>query len=121
MNPMTLSASTLTGTNVENLQGESIGEIYDLMLDLERGEVLYAVLSHGGFLGMGNDYFAIPMQALSVSERDEDLLKVDVDKEILENAPGFDKDSWPAHSNTEFTNSVYQHYGFERGSYYKSI
>lgn len=114
MKPISLSASTITGTSVENLQGDNIGDIYDLMIDLERGEILYAVLSHGGFLGMGNDYFAIPMQALMFSDRDEDLIKVDVDKQILENAPGFNKDDWPAHSNTEFTNSVYSHYGIER-------
>ena len=114
MKVQSLSASTISGTNVENLQGEDVGSIYDLMIDLERGEVLYAVLSHGGFLGMGNDYFAVPMQALTFSDRDENLIKIDVDKKVLENAPGFNKDNWPEHPSTDFTNSVYEHYGFER-------
>ena len=114
MKPRSLSASSITGTNVQNLKGEDVGSIYDLMIDLERGEVLYAVLSHGGFLGMGNDYFAVPMQALTFSERDDDIIKIDVDKEVLENAPGFNKDDWPEHPSTDFTNSVYKHYGFER-------
>lgn len=114
MKPRSLSASTITGTNVENLQGDSIGKIHDLMIDLETGEVLYAVLSHGGFLGIGNDFFAVPIQALVVSDRDEDLFKLDVDKEILETAPGFDKDHWPEEPATEFTNTVYKHYGYER-------
>lgn len=117
MKPRALSSSTITGTNVENLKGDSIGEIYDLMIDLETGEVLYAVLSHGGFLGMGNDYFAVPMQALQFSDRDEDLIKIDIDKEVLENAPGFDKDNWPASPATDFTNTVYDHYGYERRTY----
>jgi len=114
MKPQSLSASTITGTSVQNLQGDDVGSIYDLMIDLERGEVLYAVLSHGGFLGMGTDYFAVPMQALIFSDRDEDLIKVDIDKTILENAPGFNKDNWPEHPSTDFTNSVYEHYGFDR-------
>lgn len=119
MKPRTLSASTITGTNVENLQGDNIGQIHDLMIDLERGEISYAVLSHGGFLGIGKDYFAVPLQALKFSDRDENLIKIDVDKEILENAPGFNKDNWPSHSSTDFTDSVHKHYGFERGSYNK--
>lgn len=114
MKPRSLSASTITGTNVENLQGENIGKIYDLMIDLQTGEVLYAVLSHGGFLGMGNDYFAVPVQALIASDRDEELFKLDIDKEILENAPGFDKDHWPEEPAADFTNTVYKHYGYER-------
>lgn len=118
MTPITLSASTITGTNVENLQGDNIGQIYDLMIDLERGEISYAILSHEGFLGIDNDYFAVPMQALQFSDRDEEPIKVDVDKKVLENAPGFSKDNWPFNTYTDFTDSVYKHYGFER-EYYK--
>jgi len=114
MKPQALSASTLKGTNVENLKGDKIGSIKDLMIDLENGHVLYAVISHGGFLGMGDDYFAVPMQALLFSERDGDVIKLDVDKETLENAPGFNKDTWPSTSSHDFTNSVYKHYGYER-------
>lgn len=117
MKQHTLSTNTITGTSVENLQGDNIGEIYDLMIDLETGEVLYAVLSHGGFLGVGNDYFAIPLQALKFSDREENLIKVDIDKKVLEQAPGFNKDDWPTHASTDFTDSVYKHYDYERQSY----
>lgn len=116
MKPRTLSATTLTGTNVQNLQGEDIGHIKDLMIDLESGQVLYAVLSFGGFMGIGDDYFAIPMEALVFSEKEEDLIKIDIDEETLENAPGFDKDNWPRHSDDQFVNSVYDYYGYERRS-----
>jgi len=116
MKPHTLSASTITGTKVENLNGDKIGNIKDLMIDLESGQVLYAVLSHGGFLGMGDDYFAVPMQAFKFSERDGKVIKLDVDEDTLENAPGFNKDSWPSDSSMDFTNSVYAHYGYERAS-----
>ncbi|SMO68228.1 PRC-barrel domain-containing protein [Fodinibius sediminis] len=112
MKPRTLSATSLTGTKVQNLQGENIGDIQDLMIDLETGQVLYVVLSFGGFMGMGDDYFAIPLEALVFSEKEEELVKIDIDKEALKNAPGFDKDNWPL--TDEYVHSVYDYYGYER-------
>ena len=114
MKPRTLSSSTLTGTNVQNLHGDKVGSIKDLMIDLESGHILYAVLSHGGFLGIGTDYFAVPMQAFKFSKDDSKTIKLDVDDDVLDNAPGFDKDSWPSHSSTDFTDTVYEHYGYKR-------
>lgn len=115
MKPHTLSSSTLTGTKVQNLNGDKLGTIKDFMIDLETGQILYAVLSHGGFLGMGDDYFAVPMQAFKFSEKDGKVIKLDADEDTLENAPGFDKDNWPSTSSNDFTNRVYKHYGYERG------
>lgn len=116
MKPITLSTSTLTGTKVENIRGDKLGSIKDLMIDLQSGEVLYAVLSHGGFLGIGTDYFAVPMQAFKFSKDDSKTIKLDVDDDVLDNAPGFDKDSWPSTSSTDFTDTVYEHYGYDRKS-----
>lgn len=113
MKPRTLSATTLTGTKVQNLKGENIGNIQDLMIDLETGQILYAVLSFGGFLGMGDDYFALPLEALIFSEKEEELIKIDIDKETLKDAPGFDKDNWPLQPTDEFLHSVYDYYGYE--------
>ncbi|MCO5381646.1 MAG: PRC-barrel domain-containing protein [Methanosarcina barkeri] len=59
-NPQFLSASTIKGDKVVNRAGEDLGKIEELMIDLEDGRVAYAVLSFGGFLGMGNKLFAIP-------------------------------------------------------------
>ena len=117
MNSHILSASTITEMNVQNLQGEDIGNIKDLMIDLENGTVLYAVLSFGGFLGMGDTYFAIPVEALVFSQAEENLIKLDVNKEFLKNAPGFDKDNWPLYPSADFVRSVYDYYGYERRSY----
>jgi sporulation protein YlmC with PRC-barrel domain len=115
MKPHTLSTSTLTGTNVENLNGDKLGSVKDLMIDLESGQVLYAVLSHGGFLGIGTDYFAVPMQAFKYSQDDDQTIRLDADDDTLDNAPGFDKDNWPSTSSNDFTDRVYKHYGYERG------
>lgn len=115
MKPHAIPATDLTGTKVQNLQGENIGKIQDLMIDLESGRILYTVLSFGGFMGIGDNYFAIPMEALVFSDQDN-LIKLDIDKETLKNAPGFDKDNWPAQPKDEFVSSVYEYYGYERKS-----
>lgn len=115
MKPHAIRATELTGTNVQNLQGENIGKIQDVMIDTESGHILYTVLSFGGFMGIGDEYFAIPMEAL-VFSREDDLIKLDIDKETLKNAPGFDKENWPAQPKDEFVNSVYDYYGYNRRS-----
>ena len=61
-----LSASTLIGNKVYNLEGEKLGDIKDVMLDVDLGRIAYAVLSFGGFLGMGDKLFAIPFEAFRV-------------------------------------------------------
>ena len=93
-----LSASTLIGDTIRNRQGEELGSLEEIMIDLDSGRVAYAVLSFGGFLGLGDKYFAIPWQALFVDTEKEEIV-LDISKEKLENAPGFDKDNWPSTVN----------------------
>jgi len=107
-----ISSSTITGQNVYNLKDENIGDIKDLMIDPSNAEVVYAVLEFGGFMGIGSKLFAIPLEALKYSESD-DKLRLDVNKEKLENAPSFDSDNWPSTADNEFVDSVYSHYGYE--------
>lgn len=109
-----LKASTIKGKEVKNLKDENIGEIQDLMINLETGNVEYAVLLFGGFMGIGDKYFAVPVEALNYSTTSNEIT-LDVDKERLENAPGFDKSNWPSEASLEFTRSVYDHYGYEPG------
>jgi sporulation protein YlmC with PRC-barrel domain len=105
-----LSASTVQGDNVKNPQGESLGEINEIMIDTETGRVAYAVLSFGGFLGMGDKLFAIPFEALRIDQRNERVI-LDVPREKLENAPGFDKDNWPMTADRRWGAEIHQHYG----------
>jgi len=107
-----LSASTLKGDKVVNLQGEDLGKIEDLMIDLERGRVAYAVLSFGGFLGMGDKLFAIPWEALAVDTSDKRFV-LNVDKELLKRAPGFDKDRWPDMTDPAWGTELYGYYGYK--------
>ncbi|RXA20556.1 PRC-barrel domain containing protein [Methanosarcina sp. MSH10X1] len=106
-----LSASTIKGDKVVNNEGEDLGKIQELMIDLEDGRIAYAVLSFGGFLGLGNKLFAIPWQALS-PRADEHILVLGVPKETLEKAEGFDKDNWPV-TNREWLSNVYSYYGYQ--------
>ena len=92
--PDLMGANTLIGNDVYNHQGEDIGDIKEIMLDVRTGEVRYAVLSFGGFLGMGEKLFAVPWVALTLDTTNKRFV-LNVEKERLTKAPGFDKDKWP--------------------------
>jgi sporulation protein YlmC with PRC-barrel domain len=105
----TMSATSLTGDKVINGREEDLGKIEDIMLDVSNGRVAYAVLSFGGFLGMGDKLFAIPWTAMRLDE-DRKCFVLDVDKETLKTAPGFDKDHWPDLGNEEYARSIQTHW-----------
>ena len=89
-----LTASSLTGDKVVNAAGEHLGEIKDVMLDLETGSIDYFVIEFGGFLGLGVKYFAIPLRLLKLDAPNKHFI-FNQSREILEKAPGFDMDHWP--------------------------
>jgi sporulation protein YlmC with PRC-barrel domain len=111
-NPSVLSTSTLSGTSVENPQGENLGHIEDIMIDLSTGRVSYAVLSFGGILGLGDKLFAVPWDAFAINTDEEEFV-LDVNREFLENAPGFDKNDWPSNPDMTWYNEVYSYYDVE--------
>src|SRR6202035_1391292 len=102
---------TVIGSKVINQQNEDLGKIEDIVLDVEAGRIAYAVLSFGGFLGMGDKYFAIPWGAFRFNVTDK-RATLNVDKKLLENASGFDKDNWPNMTDTSWRNQVFSHYGY---------
>jgi sporulation protein YlmC with PRC-barrel domain len=105
-----LSASTMIGDQVHNSQGEHLGKIEELMIDMPTGQVGYAVLSFGGFLGVGDKLFAVPWQALELRpDRHEFVL--DVPKDRLKNAPGFDKNNWPSTADRTWGSQIHEFYG----------
>ena len=109
--PKVLSSSTISSDRVKNAAGEDLGKIEDLMIDVNTGRIAYAVLSFGGFLKVGNKLFAIPWQALRLDAANKQFI-LDVDKSVLEKAPGFDKDNWPDMADPKFGANVYRHYGY---------
>ena len=108
--PNVLAADTLTGDKVVNHQKEDLGKIEHLMIDLTNGRIAYAVLSFGGFLGMGDKLFAIPWSALKVDTVEKQFI-LNLDKEVLKSAPGFDKDHWPNMADLNWANGVFKFYG----------
>jgi len=112
IHPNVLSTSAVIGDGVVNRAGEKLGKIEEIMLDLENGRVAYAVLSLGGFLGMGEKLFAIPFEALKLDASREHFT-LDVDKDKLKNAPGFDKNHPPQASDRTWGAEVYKFYGYK--------
>ena len=106
----TLGATTLIHDRVVNLNGESVGKIEELMIDVTTGRVAYAVLSFGGFLGFGSKLFALPWSALTVDETHKRFV-CNVTKEVLERMPGFDKEHWPDLNDLEYATGVYRQWG----------
>jgi hypothetical protein len=95
---------------VSNQKGEHLGTVISFGLDVERGQIAYAVVSFGGLLGYGDKWFAVPWDALAYSRHDGKFV-MDVDKEFLMGAPGFDKDDWPEVQDRKFAEEVYKYYG----------
>lgn len=112
MAPIALSASTLIGDPIRNPAGEQLGKLEEIVLFLDSGRVAYAVLSAGGVLGVGDRYFAVPWAMLSVDTEEHEVV-VDVEKDLIENSPGFDKDNWPGGEDSEWLTQLYSHYGQE--------
>lgn len=111
--PRVLSATTIVGNKVVNREGEQLGNIKDLVIDLDDAQIAYAVLSFGGFLGMGDKLFAVPLEALTFGTEAHTVV-LDVDKDALKNAPGFDKERWPDTAQYEagWLRDIYEYYGY---------
>ena len=83
-----IAASKVNGTNVYNPAGEKLGSVYDVMIEKVSGRSMYAVMSFGGFLGMGEKYHPLPWAALTYDERLGGYV-VDLSKDLLEAAPSY--------------------------------
>ncbi|ANB72671.1 photosystem reaction center subunit H [Paraburkholderia phytofirmans OLGA172] len=116
--PDVMTAATLAGNKVVTSDGEHVGKISEIMLDVRGGRIAYAVLSNGGFLGMGDTLHAIPWSALTL-DTDEKCFRLDMTAERIKAAPGFDKDHWPLMADAQWGSSVHEYYN--RRPYWQSI
>jgi len=104
-------ATDLIGMNVKNPNGENLGEIQDLAVDPDReSRVVYYVLASGGFLGLGEKWFAIPTGAMTLASNDRHLI-LSADKDRLKNANGFEKDRWPKMGDVAWATGIHEFYG----------
>ncbi len=84
-----ISADKVSGTDVYNPEGESLGEVKDVMLDKQSGRVAYAIMSYGGFIGMGKDYFPLPWSTLHY-DTDKGGYVVNLSKDQLKGGPHYE-------------------------------
>ncbi|KAB0661958.1 PRC-barrel domain-containing protein [Burkholderia diffusa] len=107
--PNVMEADTLKGNKLFTSDRLEIGKISDIMLDVRSGRVAYAVLSSGGFLGIGGKLYAIPWSALTL-DTDEKCFRLDVTADHVKNAPAFDKDHWPSMADEQWGSSLHKFY-----------
>jgi len=113
--PALMGADTLLGNDVYNKAGDDLGDIKEFMLEMDSGKIAYAVLSFGGLMGMGDKLFAVPWAALQLDTANK-RFTLDVQKDTLKDAPGFNKDRWPAMSDKTWASGVHKFYGTQYGS-----
>jgi sporulation protein YlmC with PRC-barrel domain len=104
-----LRAGTIKGMKVYNNEGDRVGTLDELVIDIEKGQVVYAALAVGGLLGVGDKLFAIPWREFTyeVDEKDK-FFRIDVNKEALKAAPGFAKDQWPNTADPNWNREIEQ-------------
>jgi sporulation protein YlmC with PRC-barrel domain len=107
--PQVIAAESLQGEKVLNPRGERLGEIEAIMLDVPTGRIVYAVLAHGGIMGIGDKLFAIPWEAFTL-DAERRCLVLDVDEERLRRAPGFDKAHWPSMADPTWSAEIHDYY-----------
>lgn len=108
--PRLMGADTLIGNDVYNNDGEDLGDVKEIMLDMGSGKVSYAVLSFGGILGLGEKLFAVPWDALKLDTVNK-RFTLNVKKDALDQAPGFDKDDWPDMADRKWASGIHDYYG----------
>lgn len=109
MAPRWLKSTDLVGKKVINKENDDLGKIEDVVIDPNSGRILYGVLSFGGFLGIGDKFFAIPWQSLQLAG-DNKALTLNVEKDRLKNAPGFEKSQWPNFADEQWATTTYKYY-----------
>lgn len=101
-----LRVSELMGLQVRNHQDEDLGNIEDVVIDSKTGQVRYVAVSMGGFLGIGDSLFAVPYKAIQIRSEADDpddlVVLLNVNKEIMEDAEGFNQDNWPNMADTQW-------------------
>jgi sporulation protein YlmC with PRC-barrel domain len=107
--PSVYKATEVIGMNVRNTKNESLGEIEDIVVDSSAGDIRYAVVSVGGFLGINERYIAVPWGAFDYDSSTHKLI-LNADKERVKQAPGFDKNNWPNFADQSWGGEIHRYY-----------
>ena len=104
----------IIGSKVINLKGETLGKIEDLVVDIDTGRILYAILDFGGFLGIGSKLFPVPWESLAALPS-EGIFFLNQSKEGIEKAPAFEKKNLPDMGDMRWGANVFKYYGAPSG------
>jgi sporulation protein YlmC with PRC-barrel domain len=113
--PDVMAADTLDGNKIICTEGDEVGKVKEIMLDVQSGRIAYVVMSSGGFLGIGDKLMAIPWSALTL-DTDRKCFLLPMTAERIKNAPGFDKDHWPSMADMTWATGLHEYY--ERDPYW---
>jgi sporulation protein YlmC with PRC-barrel domain len=105
-----IASNKVEGTAVYNRQGERLGSVYNFMVNKRSGQVAYAVLSFGGFLGIGDSYYPLPWKTLTYDTGKGGYV-VDLDKDKLQNAPSYTASESPDWTNPAYGRGIDDYYG----------
>jgi sporulation protein YlmC with PRC-barrel domain len=105
-----IAASQVQGTNVYDTKLEKLGSVEDVMIDKASGRIAYAVLSFGGFLGIGDRYYPLPWEKLSYNTEMGGYV-VDIDRDVLQGAPSFTDHATASWNDDAWGRNVYAYYG----------
>ncbi|WP_017729925.1 PRC-barrel domain-containing protein [Nafulsella turpanensis] len=92
--------------------GDKLGEVHDVVLNIQTGEIAYVLLASGGFLGIGEKYFPVPYEALRYHAGDE-TYRMNISKDKLEQAPSIEIGDWPNRPDRKQVEEVYTYYGYQ--------
>lgn len=104
-----VKASEVVGVSVKNTAHDNLGEINDIVIDKIQGNIKYMVLDFGGFMSFGNKFFAVPWHLFQY-DNDHGHFVLNIEKDRLKNAPGFDKNNWPNFASPDVTSSIDKFY-----------
>jgi hypothetical protein len=104
--------SSIIGSNVKNPQGKDLGKMKDLVVNADDNRVVYAVVSSGGVLGVGEKLFAVPLSVLKRAAEANTFI-LEIGQEQIPNAPEFNQHNWPQMTDPQWITSVYTFYGLQ--------
>jgi sporulation protein YlmC with PRC-barrel domain len=107
-----IAAKKVQGTAVYNVALEKLGSVEDVMIDKSTGRIAYAVLSFGGFLGIGDRFFPLPWEKLSYNTEVGGYV-VDIDRDVLEGAPSYTDEATASWHDEAWNRDVHAYYGSE--------
>jgi sporulation protein YlmC with PRC-barrel domain len=106
-----MRASEIIGAKVQSNNGQDLGDVQDLIVNADDGQVDYVIVAFGGFLGFGEKLFAYPVDRFNAADDGKQLVLTNVTEQQMKDAPGFDRSTWPTFGMGGYRGEVEKHFG----------